>query len=158
MYKRVWRVFSSVMVRGACVSAAACTHLWSALASNTIMFVLTLRALVGPLRFLRSDGAVPFLPGNTFNDPNVSTPLLLSDRSFANGGAVLRARCCCSLVIVLCVFQKTNFKKSHAFDYRSGTPIEFDVPAKEDAGGSPSRLQSRQSYAASERDNTRSQV
>jgi len=76
MYERVWRVFSSVMVRGACVSAAACTHLWSALASNTIMFVLTLRALVGPLRFLRSDGAVPFLPGNTFNDPNVSTPLL----------------------------------------------------------------------------------
>lgn len=123
------------------------------------MFVLTLRALVGLLRFLRSDGAVPFLPGNTFNDPNVRTPLLLlSDPSFANGGAVLRARCCCSLVTVLCVFQKTNFKKSHAFDYRSGTPIEFDVPAKEDAGGSPSRPQSRQSYAASERDNTRSQV
>lgn len=113
--------------------------------------LLTGKHLQRPQREYTPPPALPF--ANDWSDS-----LLLSDQSFANGGAVLRARCCCSLVIVLCVFQKTNFKKSHAFDYRSGTPIEFDVPAKEDAGGSPSRLQSRQSYAASERDNTRSQV
>jgi hypothetical protein len=55
----------------------------------------------------------------------------------------------------MCVWiqQKTNYKKSHAFDYRSGTPIEFDVPAKEDASASPSRPQSnmtRQSFSERE--------
>jgi len=45
--------------------------------------------------------------------------------------------------------QRTNFKKSHAFDYRSGTPIEFDVPAKEDPGGSPSRPQSNMTRLSS---------
>jgi len=37
---------------------------------------------------------------------------------------------------------RTNFRKSHAFDYRSGTPIEFDVPLKEDSAV-PSRPVSR---------------
>lgn len=52
-----------------------------------------------------------------------------------------------------------NFKRSHAFDYRSGTPIEFDVPSKEDASAPPSRPQSnlaRQSF--SELENSRAQV
>ena len=28
--------------------------------------------------------------------------------------------------------QRENFRKSHAFDYRSGTPVEMDVPMKID--------------------------
>uniref|UniRef100_A0A7S0W4D5 EF-hand domain-containing protein n=1 Tax=Hemiselmis tepida TaxID=464990 RepID=A0A7S0W4D5_9CRYP len=54
------------------------------------------------------DPPVPFLPGNSFADPN-----------------------------------KDNFRKSHAFDYRSGTPVEMDVPAKMDTT-IPSRPQSTQ--------------
>ena len=70
-----------------------------------------------------SDGAVPFLPGNTFRDPN-----------------------------------QVNFKKSHAFDYRGGTAVEFDVPAKEDATGSPSRPVSQMTHkSASDRENSRVQ-
>ncbi|KAJ1468763.1 hypothetical protein T484DRAFT_1854290, partial [Baffinella frigidus] len=49
------------------------------------------------------EGPVPFLPGNSFVDPN-----------------------------------RSNFRKSHAFDYRGGTAIEFGVPAKADATA-PSR-------------------
>eukprot|EP00281_Chroomonas_sp_CCMP1168_P014460 CAMPEP_0206216454 /NCGR_PEP_ID=MMETSP0047_2-20121206/2729_1 /ASSEMBLY_ACC=CAM_ASM_000192 /TAXON_ID=195065 /ORGANISM="Chroomonas mesostigmatica_cf, Strain CCMP1168" /LENGTH=645 /DNA_ID=CAMNT_0053638801 /DNA_START=28 /DNA_END=1965 /DNA_ORIENTATION=+ len=54
------------------------------------------------------EAPVPFLPGNSFVDPN-----------------------------------KNNFRKSHAFDFRSGTPMEFDVPAKVDST-SPSRPNSTQ--------------
>mmetsp|Transcript_24048 Transcript_24048/g.78235 ORF Transcript_24048/g.78235 Transcript_24048/m.78235 type:complete len:455 (+) Transcript_24048:259-1623(+) len=51
------------------------------------------------------DQGIPFLPGNSFSDPN-----------------------------------RTNFRKSHIFDYRSGTPIQHDVPIRDDgAPASPSR-------------------